>query len=121
MSITPKKKEADVKDALKKYLNSINAWYCMTVPSGMGRMGVHDFLIAYKGVFFSVEAKAPGKRNKENQGASALQVKEMKYLDRTDNVSFLFDGEEDDWENVYLVVERINQKKSIQGIGRKPY
>ena len=113
--------EGKVKKDLKKYLTEKNAWQLWAVPNGMGRSGVLDCQVAYKSIFFSVECKAPGRREEENQGASALQVKEMKYIDRTGSTGFLFDGEEDDWWALRKVIERIDLGATIEGLGRKPY
>ena len=48
-----------VKDALKKYLKSIGAYYYMPVPMGYGAATV-DVFICYKGRFYAVECKRPG-------------------------------------------------------------
>jgi hypothetical protein len=59
MASTP---EAKVKDACKKYLKSIGAWFFMPVSNGMGQVGIPDIICCYKGMFLAVETKAPGKR-----------------------------------------------------------
>ncbi len=59
MAQTP---EGRVKDAIKKYLKSIGAWYFMPVSNGMGQVGIPDIICWYKGVFVAIEAKAPGKK-----------------------------------------------------------
>ena len=66
MAQTP---EGRVKDAIKKHLKSIGAWYFMPVSNGMGQVGIPDIICCYKGVFVAIEAKAPGKRSNvtENQ------------------------------------------------------
>lgn len=51
--------EGQVKEALKKFLKEIGAYYFMPVPSGFGKHTV-DFLVCYKGRFFGIETKAPG-------------------------------------------------------------
>jgi hypothetical protein len=60
MASTP---EGKVKDACKKYLKSIGAWFFMPVSNGMGQVGIPDIICCYKGIFIAVETKAPGKRN----------------------------------------------------------
>lgn len=60
MASTP---EGKVKDACKKYLKSIGAWFFMPVSNGMGQVGIPDIICCYKGMFIAVETKAPGKRN----------------------------------------------------------
>lgn len=59
MATTP---EGKVKDACKKYLKSIGAWYFMPVSNGMGQVGIPDIICCYKGLFIAIETKAPGKR-----------------------------------------------------------
>lgn len=51
--------EKDVKDALKKYLKSIGAYYFMPVQMGMGASTI-DFLVCHKGQFYGIETKRPG-------------------------------------------------------------
>lgn len=53
--------EGKVKDDIMVYLNSLaDCWYFKPVPIGYGRKGIPDFIGCYKGLFFSIEAKAPG-------------------------------------------------------------
>lgn len=54
--------EGKVKEACKKYLKSIGAWYFMPVSNGMGQVGIPDIIICYRGRFVAIETKAPGKR-----------------------------------------------------------
>jgi hypothetical protein len=66
MASTP---EGRVKDAIKRQLKAMGAWYFMPVSNGMGQVGIPDIIICYRGLFVAIEAKAPGKRNAvtENQ------------------------------------------------------
>jgi hypothetical protein len=59
MASTP---EGKVKDACKKYLKGIGAWFFMPVSNGMGQVGIPDIICCYKGMFLAIETKAPGKR-----------------------------------------------------------
>lgn len=59
MASTP---EGKVKEACKKYLKSIGAWFFMPVSNGMGQVGIPDIICCYKGKFIAIETKAPGKR-----------------------------------------------------------
>lgn len=59
MANTP---EGKVKDACKKYLKGIGAWFFMPVSNGMGQVGIPDIICCYKGMFVAIETKAPGKR-----------------------------------------------------------
>lgn len=60
MATTP---EGKVKKAVKEFLRSKGVWYCMPMGTGFGSSGVPDFLCCYRGVFWAIETKAPGKRN----------------------------------------------------------
>jgi hypothetical protein len=54
--------EGKVKAAVKKFLTSIGAWYCMPATGGYGMSGVPDFIVCWRGAFFAIETKAPGKK-----------------------------------------------------------
>lgn len=58
MAQTP---EGRVKQAVKKYLDSIGAYWFMTMSNGMGRVGAPDFFVCHQGRFIGIETKAPGK------------------------------------------------------------
>jgi hypothetical protein len=45
-----------VKEALKKYLKSIGAWYYMPVSLGYGSTSI-DFFVCHKGKFYGIETK----------------------------------------------------------------
>ena len=53
--------EAKIKTLICDYLKSIGAWYDRSVRS-YGRRGVPDILVCYKGRFFGIEVKVPGKK-----------------------------------------------------------
>lgn len=68
-----KTEEGVLKDKVRAYLKARGAWYNMPVPSGYGRPTL-DFIGCYKGRFFAVETKAPGKKLTPRQEAT---IKEM--------------------------------------------
>jgi hypothetical protein len=53
--------EKAVKEALKKYLKSIGAYYFMPVQMGYGSAGL-DFFVCYQSRFYGIETKRPSKR-----------------------------------------------------------
>jgi len=58
MASTP---EGRVKDKIKALLDAHpHLYYYMPVPTGYGKATI-DFLCCYRGHFFGIEAKAPGK------------------------------------------------------------
>ena len=48
-----------VKEALKKYLKAIGAYYYMPVSMGYGAASI-DFFVCYKGKFYGIETKKDG-------------------------------------------------------------
>lgn len=54
--------EGRVKDAVKKVLKKHGIWYFMPMQNGFGVVGIPDFICCIDGLFFTVETKAPGKR-----------------------------------------------------------
>lgn len=87
MANTP---EGRIKDAVKKYLTAIGAYWYMPVSNGMGRVGCPDFLICYKGRFVACETKAPGKRN----NTTPNQDREIEWIQRADGVALVVDDVE---------------------------
>jgi len=76
------KKEADVKDEIKKILTRAGAWFFMPVQTGYGVRGIPDFIVCFDGLFIGIEAKF-GKNKESNwqkkQGA-AIQKAYGEYL-----------------------------------------
>ncbi len=54
------KKEKDVKEAVKKILNKVGAYWFMPVQTGYGVQGIPDFIVCLKGVFVAIETKFGG-------------------------------------------------------------
>lgn len=50
------------KDAIKKYLDSIGAWYFCPYMAGFGKSGVADIIACIKARFVSIEVKREGKK-----------------------------------------------------------
>ena len=73
MAATP---EGKVKADIKKFLMRVGAWFCMPATGGFGKSGVPDFLVCWKGRFFGIEAKAPGKSGNTTP-AQDQQLKEI--------------------------------------------
>lgn len=61
--------EGKLKDQVKAFLKEKGAYYIMYVPSGYGTPGL-DFAGCYKGRFFAIETKAPGKVPTPRQNAT---------------------------------------------------
>lgn len=51
------RKEADVKEAVKKVLNTLGVYWFMPVQTGYGVKGIPDFVCCVKGRFFGIETK----------------------------------------------------------------
>lgn len=54
--------EGRVKKDIRKWLKDRGVWFYMPVQSGMGVVGIPDFVCCWAGRFLAIEAKAPGKR-----------------------------------------------------------
>jgi hypothetical protein len=74
--------ESKVKAKLRRLLNGYHCWTYWPVPGGYGRRTV-DVLGLYRGHFFAVEAKRPGK------GATVLQDNEMEAIREAGGTTFL--------------------------------
>ena len=84
MASTP---EGKVKKAISKYLRSVDGlWYTMPVPGGYG-MSTLDYIGCYRGKFFSIEAKAPGKVPTDRQEFV------MEDIRHADGMTFVIDSE----------------------------
>lgn len=72
MSSTPEGKvKRKISNLLKTYAPDL--WYDMPVPSGFGKSTL-DYVCCYYGRFFSIEAKAAGKKPTERQNAMIRQM-----------------------------------------------
>ena len=72
MAQTP---EGKVKDVVKEELNHIGAYWHMPVQNGMGRPSL-DFNGCYKGMFFAIETKAPGKEPTPRQLITIREIEQ---------------------------------------------
>ena len=95
--------EGRVKDAIKKELDSrgfwragsaepsaVEGWYYMPVSNGMGVVGIPDFIGCWRGKFFSIEAKAPGKHPTANQERRHHEIRAAKgWVLIVDNINTL--------------------------------
>ena len=96
MAQTP---EGKVKAAIKKFLASIGAWYCMPATGGYGSSGVPDFIVCrpvfvtqsmvgtLMGEFIGIEAKAPGKKS----NTTALQDMQIVGIHKAGGRAFVCD------------------------------
>ena len=62
-------------------------WYFMPAQSGMGVSGIPDFIGKYKGRFFAVETKAPGKK------PTGFQKLQIDAINTTPGPCFVIDGD----------------------------
>lgn len=84
MAATP---EGKVKKTISALLKSVPGMYFfMPVPSGYGESTL-DYLGCYKGRFFAVEAKAPGKKPTDRQ---IMMIERMR---RAGGTVFVIDGD----------------------------
>ena len=83
--------EGKVKEACKKYLKSIGAWYFMPVSNGMGQVGIPDIIVCYNGLFIAIETKAPGKRANVTEN----QKRVMQAISTADGFAWVVDDPAD--------------------------
>lgn len=100
MATTP---EAKVKAYLKKKLTALGAWQYWPVSMGMGAHGIPDCIGCYKGRFFGVEVKAPGRRGQKNRGCSALQVMQLNNIRAAGGLGMVVDGPEEVMEFIAVL------------------
>lgn len=84
MALTP---EGKVKVKISAMLKAAGAYYHMTVQNGMGAPSL-DYVGCYKGRFFAIEAKAPGKKPTPRQEGT------IKTIRAAEGVVFVIDGAE---------------------------
>ena len=106
MAMTP---EARVKNSVKKELEArgfwragtakplvVSGWYYQPVSNGMSVNGIPDFICCWGGKFFSIEAKALGKKPTENQLRCHAEIREsggtVLLIDDVSKLRGFFDG-----------------------------
>lgn len=86
MGATPESKvKAKVRELLRNYPGAYTYW---PVPSGYGRTTL-DVLGCYRGRFFSIETKAPGKK------PTLRQMQELNGIERAMGKTFVIAGVDD--------------------------
>ena len=70
------------KDAIKKYLDSIGAWYFCPYMAGFGKAGVADIIACIKGRFVSIEVKREGKE------PTPIQERRMNEIRQAGGIAF---------------------------------
>ena len=94
------KSEDDVKKKIiKPWYEKAKAWFFMQVPRGMGKAGVPDYVGCVPititqemvgkriGLFVAIEAKRPSKRHAKDNGASGMQIVQMREIDEAHGVT----------------------------------
>jgi len=90
-----KTEEGLLKDEVKKYLNSLHAYWYMPVPAGYGKQTL-DFLCCINGRFIGLETKAPGKKPTARQWQCIQQINDAGgigfFADNLDSVKTMLSG-----------------------------
>jgi hypothetical protein len=71
----------------KKHMPKFFGWYFMPVKNMLGVAGVPDVIGHYRGHFFSIETKAPGKK------PTGLQALQIELIRNSGGKVFVVDGE----------------------------
>lgn len=99
--------ENHVKDLVRQWYDKQGAWHYAPIQNGLGVHGIHDRIGCVPitvtpemvgktvGLFVSVEAKKPGRRNEENRGLSRHQYNNLTAILEAHGVSKVCDSEED--------------------------
>lgn len=94
--------EGKIKKRVSNYLRRLDTiWYTMPVPSGYG-MSTLDYIGSYRGRFFAIETKAPGKKPTPRQ---EITMEDMRNAGAT---VFLIDS--DDLSALHEWVESIQKE-----------
>lgn len=99
--------EDHVKDLVRQWCDKSKAWHYAPIQTAMGVHGIHDriscvpiivtaAMVGKKiGLFVSIEAKRPGRRNEPRRGMSVHQKNHMEDIQAAGGLSICCDGEED--------------------------
>lgn len=99
--------EKDVKAIVKEWFDARLAWSFAPVMNGMGVHGIHDRIGCIPvvitpgmvgktvGLFGSIEAKRPGRRDEPRQGMSIFQFEHMNDIRVAGGFSIVCDGRSD--------------------------
>jgi hypothetical protein len=86
--------EKTVKEAVKKRLNELGAYHFWAVQMGLGGVTL-DCLVCYKGTFYGIETKAPGKKPTLRQEITMQKIRdaggEVFVIDNIEDARRLFD------------------------------
>ena len=86
------------KDDIKKYLDSIGAWYMLTYTGGYGRSGAPDIIACIDGMFWGIEVKREGKE------PTKLQSSRLEAINKADGCGIAGDAK--------IVIQAIEAWKS---------
>lgn len=75
--------EKVIENSIKRYLDSIGAWYIKTHGSIFSKAGTPDILACVKGKFVAIEVKRPG------GVVSALQEANIKLIEQAGGVALI--------------------------------
>ena len=70
--------EGHEKKEIKKYLDSIGAWYFCPYMAGMGKSGVPDIIACIVGHFVGIEVKREGKRPTKLQMRRIAEIQQAR-------------------------------------------
>src|SRR5210317_1745723 len=82
MALTPEKK---VKNKVVKILKAHGVYYFFPATYGMGRSGIPDIVVCYKGKFIGIECKANGNK------PTKLQLKHLNDITLAGGMSLVID------------------------------
>lgn len=87
--------EGKVKLEIRKLLKQLKCWTSWPTTTGFSTSGDPDVIFLYRGKFFGIEAKAPGRRRERNRGCSSLQTLRMTEIEASGGRCFVVDSKEE--------------------------
>jgi len=114
MRLTP---EGTVKSKLAKILNALEPRPYTFFPAtgGYGRNGVPDVVGCWRGRFFAIECKAPGKIGT----TTALQHREIQKINEAGGTAFIYDGTMDEEEIIARLLQPCREEIMILNLSAK--
>ena len=95
MAMTPEKR---VKEAVRKQLRSVGAYYFFPATGGYGKSGVPDIVGCYQGKFFGIECKAGAGK------LTTLQTKNLQEIRACDGIAMVVNE-----DNIHDVLSELTE------------
>ena len=102
MAATPEKR---VKDKCVELIKNFNAYHFFPPANGMGRAGIPDIIVCFKGKFLGIECKAGANK------LTALQANEIEAIRRANGVAVV--ANEENWDMLPELIRKLKADTTI--------